>query len=103
MSRSDLTAAEQANVKAALAFLRARVGGVQPLAKALRFSTKTLRCPPGPVLVFRLARLAGVSVDDVLAGKFPPPGVCAHCGQRADETAEPRQPGSFAPSSAPSS
>jgi hypothetical protein len=88
MSRSDLSAAEQAFVKAALAFMRARVGGAKPLAKALRFSTKTLRCPPGPVLVFRLARLAGVSVTDVLEGRFPDAAVCPHCGMRREDAAE---------------
>jgi hypothetical protein len=87
MNRSDLTTAEQTNVKTALAFLRARCGGLKPLAKALRFSTKTLRNPPGPVLVFRLARLAGVSIDDVLTGKFPEAGVCPHCGMRKEEAA----------------
>jgi hypothetical protein len=37
----------------------------------------------GPVsasMAFRVARLAGVTVDDVLVGKFPPPGTCPHCG-----------------------
>lgn len=87
---ADLTAKEQAHVRTALAFLRARCGGVKPLARALRFSKQTLRAPAGPTLAFRVARLAGVSVDDVLMGKYPPPGMCAHCGHRAadDEAAQ---------------
>jgi hypothetical protein len=80
---ADLTAKEVANVRAALRFLRARCGGVKPLAKALRFSAPTLRVGASPTLAFRVARLAGVSVDDVLAGKYPPAGVCAHCGHAA--------------------
>ena len=82
---SDLTAKEQANVRTAVAFLRARCGGVKPLAKALRFSLATIRRSAGPVLAFRIARLAGVPVDDVLTGKYPPPGVCAHCGHRKED------------------
>ena len=83
---SDLTAEEQKNVRAALRFLRARCGGWRPVAKALRYSRATLQRASGPVLAFRIARIAGVSVDDVLSGKFPPAGVCPHCGQRAETT-----------------
>ena len=32
------------------------------------------------MIAFRVARLAKVGVDDVLAGRFPPPGTCPHCG-----------------------
>jgi hypothetical protein len=45
---SDLTAKEQANVRAAMSFLRARCGGVKLLAKALRIDRKTLRNPATP-------------------------------------------------------
>ena len=31
-------------------------------------------------LVVRVARFASVGVDDVLTGKYPPPGTCPHCG-----------------------
>jgi hypothetical protein len=81
---SDLTTKEQANVRAAIAFLRARCGGRKQLAKALRFDPTTLRLPPSASLTFRVARFAGVGVDDVLTGKYPPAGVCAHCGHRTD-------------------
>jgi hypothetical protein len=86
VNRSDLSSAEQAHVRAAIAFLRARCGGMKPLAKALRFARGTLRMPAGPVLAFRVAKLAGVPVDDVLTGKYPPPGVCPHCGHAAEVT-----------------
>ena len=80
---SDLTAKEQANVRAALSFLKARYG-VKPLAKVLRVDRTTLNAPATPTTAFRVARLAGVSVDDVLTGKYPPAGTCAHCGHRSE-------------------
>lgn len=84
---SDLSAKEQANVKTAIAFLRARCG-LKPLTKALRFSRDTLRAPASPTLAYRVAKLAGVPVDDVLTGKYPPPGVCPHCGHRKEDAAQ---------------
>jgi hypothetical protein len=77
---SDLSAKEQANVRTAIAFLRARCGGVGPLAKALRFTRQTLRVPASPTLAFRVARLAAVPVDDVLTGRFLPAGTCPDVG-----------------------
>lgn len=90
MRASDLTKDEQANTRAALRFLKARLGGWAPLARALRFGTGSLanfagRTAPSTKLVFRIARLAGVSVDDVLEGRFPPPGTCPHCGHRPSD------------------
>ena len=85
---SDLTSKEQANVRTALRFLRARCGGLKPLAKALRYTRQTLRLPASPTLAFRIARLAGVPIDDVLAGKYPPPGTCPHCGHRKEDAAD---------------
>lgn len=92
---SDLTAEEQAHVRAALRFLRARCGGWAPLAKALGFKDTTLsKVANGrvvaPLLAFRVARLVNVGVDDLLAGKFPSPGTCPHCGHQmeAAEAAE---------------
>jgi len=83
-----MTAAEQAHVLAAVRFLRARCGGWAPLVKTLGFTRQTLSHPATPAVAFRVARLAGVGVDDLLAGKYPPPGTCAHCGHRADAAAE---------------
>jgi hypothetical protein len=86
---SDLTTAEQANVRAALRFLRARCGGWTNVGKVLRFKDTTLSAVAGgkktasAVLAFRVARFAKVSVDDVLAARFPPPGTCPHCGQHS--------------------
>ena len=81
---SDLTKTEQANVRGALRVLRAR-HGADNLAKLLRAGREMVRkvllgAEPGASLAVRVARLASVGVDDVLAGRFPPPGVCRHCG-----------------------
>ena len=81
---SDLTIEEQANVRAAISYLRARVGRTDVLAKALRVDRKTLRNPASASLAVRVARFAKVGVDDVLTGRFPDPGVCPHCGQRRE-------------------
>jgi hypothetical protein len=81
---NDLTSQEEANVRAALQFLRLRFGGWASLAKALRFKEKTL----GNVakgrgvsasMAVRVAKLVNMGVDDLLAGKFPPPGTCPYC------------------------
>jgi hypothetical protein len=74
---SDLTTGEQKNVRAALVFLRARTGGWKPLAKALHTHPLTLsqrKLPISASLAVRVARLASVGVDDVLGGKYRPPG-----------------------------
>ena len=90
---SDLTAQEQANVRTALKHLRLRCGGWDALSKALRFKKKTLAHavrPHGTVtasVAFRIARLAGVSIDELLAGAYPAPGTCPYCGHvKVDET-----------------
>lgn len=83
-----LTTAEHARVLAAVRFLRARCGGWAPLVKALGFSRITLTKPATATVAFRVARLAGVGIDDLLAGKYPPAGTCAHCGHRAEDSAQ---------------
>jgi hypothetical protein len=80
---SDLTAKEQMNARAAIAFLRARCGGMKPLDKVLRAHKSTLNRPASASLAVRAARLVSVGVDDVLTGKLPPEGRCSHCGHCA--------------------
>jgi hypothetical protein len=98
--KNDLTAQEQTNVRTALHFLRNRCGGWAPLGKALHFKDATLGTvaggrPVSPTLAFRVARLGGVTVDDVLAGRFPAPGTCPHCGHY--EAPAPAVPSAAAP------
>ncbi len=83
---SDLTPDEQANAKAALRVLRARLGGARELAAMLSANLGTLKHAlarkgrPSAGLAVRAARLAGVPVEDVLSGAWPAPGSCPHCG-----------------------
>jgi hypothetical protein len=88
MSTFALTAKEAANVRAAAHFLRARMGGWRNVAKALRVDLSTAKSAPTPILAFRLARLVGIGVDDVLTGKYPPVGACAYCGHVAESGEE---------------
>lgn len=85
---SVLTVAEQGHVRNALRFLRLRAGTWEALAKALHASKWTVRGSASASMAVRVARLAGVGVDDVLTGNYPPPGTCAHCGHRKED-AEP--------------
>lgn len=84
---SDLTRQEQVNVRTALRYLRVRCGGWEVVSKALRFSQNTIshalkgRQAVTPLWAFRVARLAGVAVDDVLTGKYPGPSTCPYCGR----------------------
>ena len=79
-----LTAAEQNHVRAAMRFLRVRVGA-ETFAKALKADLAHLRrvvdgrCPVSESVAVRVAKLAGVGVDDVLGGKYPAANVCPHC------------------------
>ena len=83
---SDLTADEATHVRTALKFLRTRCGGWDGVAAALGFARNSLtdtaggRLPASASMAIRIARLAGVKIDDVLAGNFPAPGACAYCG-----------------------
>jgi hypothetical protein len=86
---TDLTAQEQAHARAALRFLRTRAGSWEQLAKVMRFRRSTIRDVLGGAtvtarLAFRIARFAGTTVDDVIAGRFPPEGTCPYCGHRQE-------------------
>jgi hypothetical protein len=83
---SDLTKQEQDNVRAALQFLEIRCGSRETLAKALRFNSGTVRhtiagrISISPTMTFRVSRMAGVGLDDLLSGKYPVKGTCPHFG-----------------------
>lgn len=83
----DLLPEEQANVKAAIRFLRCRVGSWLALETATGVKVKTLQWSSGKKtgvtagVAIRVARAAGASIDDVLRGAWPPAGACPHCGQ----------------------
>lgn len=84
---SDLDQKEQNHVRAALRHLRYRLGTWQAVAKALNVSQRGLDYAISgrereitASTAFRVARLLGVMVDDLLVGKFLPPGACPNCG-----------------------
>ena len=84
---SDLTPDEQANVRRALAVLVRRLGSRKALALALRVNPHTLhwyrqrRGRPTAGVAVRAARLAGVAVEELLAGRWPVEGASPHCGR----------------------
>jgi hypothetical protein len=83
---SDLTAKEQAHVRAAVAFLRARCAAGDRSQR--RFGSAKRRYGVRVQRWRFVARLAGVTVDDVLMGRFPPLGTCPYCGQPAPAVPE---------------
>lgn len=88
---NDLTAKEQRAVRTALRFLRLRVGAWGPLAKALRYEWDSIqKVATGkravtPALALRVARFAGVPMDELLAGQWLSTRVCPHCGHPPDD------------------
>jgi len=82
-----LTPAEQANVLALAKELRARYRSWKAFAQAVGVRGLTLyrACTgiqaPCAGLALRLARVAGVTVEEVLAGVFARPGCCPMCGK----------------------
>ena len=91
MNGRKLSAAEQENALTAIHFLRERVGSWKLLAKALGFEPYTIRNVKKKLkgvsinMAYCVARLAAVPFDDVVAGRYPVPGTCPHCG-RGPET-----------------
>ena len=89
---SDLTRKEQEHVRAAIRFLHTRFGTWEMVAKALRFKRKTIQeavygATVSASVAFRVARVAGTPIDDLLAGRFPPKGTCPHCGHMKEPAA----------------
>lgn len=82
----DLDDEQLANVKRAVIYLRVQLGTGAKLAKALRVPAVTVNrataSRPSISLrtVLRVARLAGVGLDDVLGGAWPGER-CPHCGR----------------------
>ncbi|MGH7440630.1 MAG: hypothetical protein ACRENE_33480 [Polyangiaceae bacterium] len=87
---SDLTKEEQAHVRRALQVLRYRCGGWKAVGKAVKVSEynvrnigKTRGVSAG--VAIRVARFLKINIDDLLAGKFVPPGTCPNCGHSIRE------------------
>jgi len=92
----DLTDREQRSVRTALHVLRNRVGAWAPLAKELGYQPDSLhkvamaKRAVAPALVLRVARFAKVPVDDLLAGRWLPVGICGHCGRNPADNVDAR-------------
>lgn len=90
----DLNATEQRHVRTALRFMRIRVKGWAPLGEALHLRPDTLeriasgRRAATPGLAIRMARIADVTFDDLVAGRWLSPRVCKHCGHPPDDFAD---------------
>jgi hypothetical protein len=86
-----LTSKEQRAVRTALRFLRLRVGAWGPLAKALRYEWDSIqKVATGkravtPALALRVARFAGIPMDELLAGQWLSARVCPHCGHPPED------------------
>jgi hypothetical protein len=84
---SPLTPLEIANAKTAIRFVAVKLGGSAKLAAALEVTRASIdaarltRGRPSAGLALRVARLAGVPLEDVLSGAWPKPGSCPHCGR----------------------
>ena len=82
--RYRLSDIAQANVMAALRFLRTRSGTWRLLASALSVQPGTLRNIKKGLkgisvnIAFRVSRLACVPFDDVVVGRYPVKGMCPH-------------------------
>ena len=84
-----LTVEEQKHALNALRFLRIRFGSWKRLGKALGFEWCTLigvkkhRNGVSVNMAYRAAKVACVPFDDIVTGKYPPDGMCPHCGHVA--------------------
>lgn len=94
MSTLDLTLTEQKHVRTMIRVLYLRYGSWDALTRALHFKGDTVKKAlsghdtVSTNIAFRVARLADVSIDDLLAGRAVPDGTCPHCGHRPDFTDE---------------
>lgn len=85
---THLTSEEQKSIRFALRVLKTQFGSVSTLARAMRLQRQRVsgfisgKEPISAELLLRVARTAHVGIDDVLTGKYPPPGTCPHCGRR---------------------
>ena len=88
---TDLTPEEQKNVRTAIRLLHLKCRNWKVMARALKIEPDSIyRVVTGSRTVtasvaFRVARLAGTSIDDLLSGRFLPAGTCENCGHVPDK------------------
>ena len=84
---SDLDEKEQGQVRAAMHYLRIQMGGLKPIAQAIRADYCALQKVAkghnevSASIALRVARLLDVPFDDLLLGRYQP-GSCTKCGHR---------------------
>lgn len=96
----DLSGNEQDHVRNALYFMRAKFGTWKSLAR-LHFEEITIVQSANGLrtvtasMAFRLARVVGITVDDLIGGRYPEPGVCPRCAYKlpTDGVYRPRSSG----------
>jgi hypothetical protein len=82
-----MTPEEQEATRVAIRFLAKRFGSFKKLSTSMRANVATVELAAskrGTVsagIALRVARAAGVPLEDVLAGRFPAKGACPHCGR----------------------
>ncbi len=88
MSRLDVK--EQEGVRLALRALWLRAGGWAPVAGALCYTLDAVekvmngRRGVSLRLAYRVAEVAGLPIEDGVAGRFKPSGRCPLCGRGSD-------------------
>jgi hypothetical protein len=88
ITTADLTLEEQEHVRNAIILIRGQFGGWKSLGQVLHFDPPTLihvvkeRRAVTASMAFRVARIIGVGIDDLLAGKWPGEGACPRCGYK---------------------
>ena len=77
-----LTEAETRHARLAIQGVMRAFGGARALARAVGVKPRALskRSRPGPGLVIAVARIAGISLDAMLAGHLTGTGICIACG-----------------------
>lgn len=87
---TELTRQEQENVRAVLRVLKVQHDGLGYVAAKMGITGPSLENllygrPIGASTAIRVAKVAGVSVDDVLTGRYPGRLACRHCGHPIDD------------------
>jgi hypothetical protein len=91
MSHRDLSLAEQENVRVCLRALHAKfrnwrnVERSLPVAHSVLVDIMSGRVEVSVVIAFRVGKVLGASLYDVIAGRAVPDGTCAHCGKEPSE------------------
>jgi len=84
-----LTPDEQANVRRAIRYLYGRLGTWIAVARAVRIKRATVRRVRDggrvrPYVAGKVARVAAIPVEDLMAGKYPSHGACPRCGYASE-------------------